>query len=391
MTETAHSNRPPFGREARAEFQLDPDVVHLNHGSYGAVPKRVADAQRAMLKQIEADPSQFMAMESRPRLREIAGQIGSYIGADADGIALVENATNAVNVVLRSLSFSDGDEIVVTNQTYGAVLNTVTHICSLTGAIRKDIELPYPAHNPDDVVAAYRDAIGEKTRLVVVDHITSPTALLLPIEPIIRLAHEAGALVLVDGAHAPGMIPLNVAALAPDFYTGNCHKWLCAPRGCAFLWCAEPHRANMHPLVISHGFGGGFEAEFDWVGTRDASAQFALAEAFAFRERYGDAETMAHNHQLVLKAAAMLAERWGTEVGAPAEMTGSMATVRLPLAGPADTQAALAIRARLHAEHKIQVPVNALAGAFWVRISAQIYNEMADYERLAEAGEMLAP
>jgi isopenicillin-N epimerase len=285
------------------------------------------------------------------------------------------------------LEFVPGDEILITDQTYGAVANAARYVAGRSGARVVEVALPFPAHDPAAVVAAFAAGLGPRTRLAVIDHITSPTALLLPVAEMVRLAKAAGALVLLDGAHAPGMVDIDLRALGCDWYTGNCHKWLLAAKGAGFLWAADAVRGETHPLAISHGFGQGFEAEFDWIGTRDALGQFSLPAALAFRARFGEAAIRAYNHGLAMAASALLAGRWGTEVGAAEALTGSMRCVRLPDGFGCDTEAAHALRWRLYDEYRVQVPVRVRPDGLWVRISAQVYNEMADYERLADAVE----
>ena len=192
-------------------------------------------------------------------------------------------------------------------------------------------------------------------------------------------------MVLVDGAHGPGMLPVDLDKIGADFYAGNCHKWLCAPKGAGFLWTREAYIDETHPTVISHGYGQGYEAEFDWIGTRDASAQFAVPDALAFLDRLGAADIMEHNRDLALRAAAMLAAAWNTRIGADRDHTGSMAMIELPIAGPVSHEGALETRAILLERHGVQVPINAIDNRYWARISAQIYNEIEDYERLATA------
>jgi len=374
-----------LGAPARRLFQLEDGAVYLNHGSYGATPRVVTAAQRAWQDRLEAEPSRFMDREFRPGLRAAAERLSRHLGVDGDAVAMVENATQAINAVLRSLDLKAGDEILINDQTYNAVRNTVRWIASRSGAVVREIVLPFPAFSDDAVVDAFSRGLNDHTRLVLIDHVTSPTALVLPVARLAAAARDAGAQVLIDGAHAPGMLALDLPALGCDWYTGNCHKWLFAPKGCAFLWAADSVREILHPTVISHGYGQGFVAEFDWVGTRDASAQLALPDALDFLESLGVERVRAYNHELAVVAGERLADAWGTAVGAPAAMTGSMVTVRLP-DGLGETPAeALALRRRLLDRHRIQVPINALAGGLWARVSAQVYNHIAEVDTLAEA------
>lgn len=387
-TETPLSNT--FGVAIRHEFVLEDGVAQLNHGSYGATPRRVLETQHRWRLHMEAELSRFMGREFRPALRAAAKAFAPWVGADADGIAWVENATLGANAVLRDMALAPGDEILITDQTYGAVRNTVLHIASRTGAKVVEVSWPFPTIDPTQVTAAIAAGLSERTRIAVLDHITSPTALVLPIADMVRAAKEAGALVLVDGAHGPGQVPIDLSTLGADWYTGNCHKWLCAAKGCGFLWTAPEHRAAMHPTVISHGYGQGYVAEFDWVGTRDATAQFSLPEALSFREALGDEAVRRYNRDLVLAASDALAEAWGTEVGAAPALVGSMRCVRLPDGFSATAEGAQALRDRLMDEFRIQVPIRDHGGALWARLSAQIYNAPDDYDRLRDAITSLA-
>lgn len=376
---------PAFGVPARRLFQLEDGAVYLNHGSYGATPKAVTAAQRRWQDRLEAEPSRFMEREFRPGLRVAAERLSDHLGVPGRAVAMVENATQAVNAVLRSLHFASDDEILITDQTYNAVKNTARWIAARSGARVVQVDLPFPAFSDDSLVAAFSAGLSERTRVAIIDHVTSPTALVLPVARMVAAARRAGALALVDGAHAPGMLPLDLAAIGADWYTGNCHKWLFAPKGCGFLWAGDAVRNDLHPTVISHGYGQGFVAEFDWVGTRDASAQLALPAALAFLDHLGAERVRRHNHEMAVESGRRLAEAWGTEVGAPPALTGSMITVRLP-DGLGTTQAeALELRRRLLDERRIQVPVNALAGGMWVRVSAQVYNHAAEIDALAQA------
>ena len=368
--------------DIRAAFALDPDFLTVNHGSFGATPRRVLAAQSAWRARLEAQPSRFMVEVLTPALRAAAARLAGFMGGDADGLGFVDNATAACNAVLRSLRFAPGDEILLLGHAYGAVRKTAAHVAAIAGARLVDAPLPFPRPTPEAVVAAVAAAITPRTRLAVLDHITSPSALVLPIEAMVAACRARGVPVLVDGAHGPGQVPLSLAALGADWYAGNCHKWLMAPKGCGFLWTTPARRAETHAPIISHGLGEGYLAEFDWTGTRDPGAFLAVTEAIEFLEALGGPALMARNRTMALAAGEMLAARLGTETGALPAMAGSMAVVRLPLPGPATRETAVALRARLMAAGT-DAPVSAIDGAFWLRISAAAYNEATDYERLA--------
>lgn len=376
---------PSFGKACRPLFLLEDGAIYLNHASYGATPKSVMQAQRRWQETLEREPSRFMDREFRPALRVAAERLSPYLGVPGRHIALVENATSAVNAVLGSIDFKPGDEILINSQTYNAVKNAVLRICERTGAVAKWARLPFPVQSGAQILEAFRSEVTARTRLAVIDHVTSQTATIMPVAEMAQAARETGALVLIDGAHAPGMIPTDLPSTGGHWYTGNCHKWMFTPKGCAFLWADDSVRDSLHPNVISHGFGEGFVAEFDWVGTRDASAQQSLPTAIDFREKFGDAAVREHNHALTLEAGHFLASEWGTALGAPDDMLGSMVAVRAPSGLGTTTEHTIEMRRRLLDEYRIQVPVWALDGQLWVRISAQIYNHMDEYRSLAEA------
>ncbi|BBK33544.1 isopenicillin-N epimerase [Stella humosa] len=382
VIETASEDRE--GAAIRAEFWLDADVTFLNHGSYGAVPRRVSAAAEIWRQRMERQPVLFFQETLAPGLRDAAGVLAPFLGVQADDLVFVENATSGANAVLRSLRLAPGDTIVGTDHGYGAVRNTARHVAAMAGAALVEAKLPFPGTDPADVVRAIDAAIDGRTRLVVVDHVTSPTALVLPVEDIARLCRRRGVPLLVDGAHAPGMLDLDIAAVGADWYVGNPHKWLFAARGCAALWASPSARGDLHPPVVSHGYGAGYLAEFDWTGTRDCSPYLAVDAALAFYRSLGPARLRARNKALAAEGARIVAGAWQTEVLTPPAMAGSMALVALPFAVEPTREAARALRTQIWHEHRIEVPVMAFGGSCHIRISAQIYNEPADYHRLAE-------
>ncbi len=372
-----------LGASARGEFLLDDGFATANHGAYGATPRPVLAAQDEWRARMERQPSRFFNGTILPALRAAADELGAFLGARGADIGFVGNATEGVNGVLRSLRFEAGDEIVVLSHVYGAVRNTIRHVCAVSGARMVEVPVAFPRPDDADVLAGLAGAITGRTKLAVLDHITSSTALLLPIGEMIAACHARGVKVLVDGAHAPGQVALDLTALDADWYVGNCHKWLFAPKGCGFLWARADRQEGIHPAVISHGYGQGFTAEFDWTGTRDPSAWLAVPAALAFHARMGGAALMARNVALAGSAGAALAARWGTETGAGNRAAGAMAMVRLP--GGEASQAA-ALRGRL-LEAGTDVPIMAHGGRLWLRLSAQAYNEAADFARMGDLVE----
>ena len=384
-------------------WSLDPGVTFLNHGSFGACPEPVLAVQREWRDRIERDPIQVLDRELVDHLDRTREAVGGFLGADPAGLAFMPNATTGVNAVLRSLRFRPGDELLTTDHEYNATLNTVRAIAERDGARRVVAALPFPGAEPDQITNAIMAAVTPRTRLAVLSHVTSPTALVLPIERIVRALDEHGIDTLVDGAHAPGMVPLALDDLAPAYYAGNGHKWLCAPKGSGFLWVRADRRERIHPTIVSHGANDPrtdrprFQLEFDWVGTTDPTAILSMPAAIdwvASLDPGGWPGVMAANHALILGARDRLASGLGVAAPAPDVLIGSMAAVPIPqLATDAE---ALALHLAL-VEDRIEVPVLGwpVLGArlaptdpprvVVVRVSAQRYTEPADIERLVEA------
>jgi len=281
--------------------------------------------------------------------------------------------------VLRSLSLRPGDEVLVLDHGYGAVRNAVRFVTAKAGARMTEAAIPFPHVTTDGLIDAVAAALSPSTRLVVIDHITSSSALVMPLEQIIATCHDVSVPVLIDGAHGPGQVTLDLTRLGADWYTGNCHKWLCAPKGCAFLWTSEARQAETHPTVISHGFGKGYLSEFDWTGTSDPSAFLSIATAIEFHEHLGGASLRQRNIDLAAEAASLIARRLNTKT-IDHDPGGAMRLVRLP-AGPDAT--AHDLRARL-IQAGTDAPIHAIDGTLWLRLSAFAYNEIEDYARLAD-------
>jgi isopenicillin-N epimerase len=302
---------------------------------------------------------------------------------------LIENATVGCNTVLSSLIFSADDEILLTDHGYPAIRNAAEHTALRVGARVVEVSVPFPVSDPSQIIEAVASKLGPRTRLVILDHVTSPTAIIFPVRELSSLCRAAGARVLIDGAHGPGMLSLDIPSIGADWYVGNCHKWLMAPKGSAFLWVNPARQVDLHPLVISHGYGRGFAAEFDWTGTRDPTAWLAVPAAIDFHNQIGGPSLRERNAQLARESATLLATHWKTERGSADLLTGSMAAVRLPLRGVASPERAQELRAQLFEVQRIEVAITAFARSLWTRISAQAYNEPADYERLAQAFQPL--
>ena len=384
-----------FGRTRLADWPLDPGVTYLNHGTVGVAPRRVLAAQQAIRDEMERAPSQFLLREvsslvgvpsGRPsRLREAAGVVAAFAGAARDDLVFVDNTTTGVNAVLRSLPLQPGDEILITAHNYGAVARVAKFVARERCAGVIAVPVPYPAYDRRALVDLVAAAITPRTRVAILDHITSESALIFPIAELAAACRARGVPVLVDGAHVPGVLPLDVPALGVDWYTANLHKWACSPRSCGFLWAHPSRQADLHPPVISWGLDLGFTAEFDWVGTRDPSPWLAAPEGLAFIRDLGWNDLRRHNHDLVWRAARTLTDRWGTTLEIDEASVGFMATVPLPGALGRVPEDAARLRDALLFEDHIEIHVHAGHDRLWARISAQVYNEISDIERLADA------
>jgi isopenicillin-N epimerase len=385
-------------QDLAALWPLDPAVTFLNHGSYGACPAAVLRHQAALRAELEAEPVRFLGRELEQRLDVARRALAAFVRAAADDLAFVTNATGGVNAVLRSLAFSAGDELLTTDHAYAACKNTLDYVAVRAGAQVNVAVIPFPLTSPDEVVEAVLARVTPRTRLALLDHITSPTALVLPIARLVAALAERGIDVLVDGAHAPGMVPLDLEALGAAYYSGNCHKWLCTPKGSAFLWVRRDRQPAIHPLTISHGATGErpgrtrFRLEFDWTGTSDPTAWLTVPMAIEYMGSLlpgGWPAVMARNRALALEARALLCAAAGTPPACPDEMVGSIASVPLsdsPLANPAWRQPD-PLQPRLFEGWGIEVPIMRWPAAprRLIRISAQLYNRREHYVKLAGA------
>ena len=377
------STRNPYA----ALWSLDPGVDYLNHGSFGACPVAVLKVQQDLRDELEREPVDFLSRRLPARLDETRVALAGFLGADAEDLVFVTNATMGVNAELRSLPFAPGDEILTTSHVYAACHKTLRYVAELRGARVVVAQLPFPVADEEQIVGAVLAAVTGRTRLALLDHVTSPTALILPIGRLVSELHERGVDTLVDGAHAPGMVPLALSALGAAYYTGNCHKWLCAPKGAAFLHVRRDRQEGLHPTVISHGYQGGFHTEFDWTGTDDPTALLAVPAAIRYLGSLlpgGWTELMARNRTLALECRGILEDSLGVPSAAPAAMIGSIASVVLPPA------AAVSIAADFDRDrvtswfrergvetwfHDAPLPL--------LRVSAQIYNDVEQYRLLA--------
>jgi isopenicillin-N epimerase len=372
-----------FGRGLRRQFDLENGTAFLNHGSYGAAPRRVLAAAGRWRARMEKNPDRFMRLELPRALRAAAGKLAGFLGAQEQDLAFVENATTGVNAVLRSIGLRRGDEILANSHTYYAVRQALRECCRRTGARLVEARIDLPVANEKYLEEKILERFSRRTKLLVLDHISSPTGLIFPVRRLARYARAHGARVLVDGAHAPGQIDLDIPSLGVDWYAGNCHKWLYAPKGSAFLWARRGAQRGLHPPVISHGYEKGYTAEFDWTGTRDFSNWLSVPEGIAFLKELNPLRVRVYSHDLVTESAVGIANAWGTVLDGPARLHGSMMAIRLP----ARLQRSDPVRlmAQWIRRDRLVVAVMPIRGALWARISAQPYNLPAEYGRLLTA------
>jgi isopenicillin-N epimerase len=381
-------------------FALEPDVIFLNHGSFGACPKSVLEEQQRLRERLEAEPVRFLMREYEPLLDAAREALGRFVGCSGDDLAFVTNATTAVNTVLRSLEFSSGDEVLITSHGYNACNNVARFVAERSGARVAVAQVPFPIDSAEQVIEAIESAVTQRTRLAVIDHLTSPTAVVFPIAELVSSLEGRGVQVLVDGAHAPGQQPLALDALGASYFTGNLHKWTCAPKGAAFLHVRHDRQSKIRPLTISHGANAErtgrsrFRAEFDWQGTHDPTpfltVPFAL-EAVAALVPGGWAEVRARGHGLVIQMRDVVLRAIDATPAVPDSMLGMMATIALPTRATAGHGALPGMGALdplqddLWHQHGIEVPIFTFEGRRCLRLSAHLHSSLADAERLAAA------
>lgn len=399
-------NKSQIERPAPSRFRrhwfLAPGTVFLNHGSFGACPKPVLELQSELRRQMEAEPVQFLWRRYEERLDPVRAEAATFLGAQARDLVFVTNATTGVNAVVRSLELRRGDELLTTNQDYNACHNVLVEAAHRTGAKLVTVRVPFPLASPDELVEAVLRAVTPRTRLAMLDHVTSNTALVVPVTRLIRELEARGVDTLVDGAHAPGMVSLNLSKLSPAYYTGNLHKWVCAPKGAAFLWVRRDKQAPVQPAIISHGNNtprpghSAFQDRFDWAGTFDPSAWLCVGEAIRRMAKLypgGWPAIQEANHDLAVRARRQLCQCLNVEPPCPEDMLGAMATLPLPerfqgrpRKGKIDVE-----QLRLYDGFGIEVPFIRVNERRYFRISAQLYNSLAEYDYLAEALLSLQP
>ena len=392
----------PYSPDSPWDF--DPAITFLTHGTFGACPRPVLDYQAALIREMEANPLEFFDRELEERMDAARREVAAFLNADPEGMVVVPNATTGVATALASQRLRPGDELLTNDHEYNATLNQLDAAAERARARVVRVRIPLPIRHPEEVVEAHLAAVTPRTRIALISHVTSPSGLVFPIETLVRELDRLGVDAVVDAAHAPGMVPVDLQALNAAYWTGNGHKWLCGPKTAGVLVVREDRRAGVLPLVTSHGRNDPrtdrpqLWKEFDWQGTLNLTPFLSLPEAFRViggLQEGGWPAHMAANHELALSARRMLHDALGTEPIAPESMIGSMASIALP--APLSNEEAADLTRSLATEDRIEVPAvpfpvraarptpdTASTNGF-VRISAQRYNEPADYERLADA------
>ncbi len=382
-----------------ALWPLDPTITFLNHGSFGSCPLAVLEHQSELRLRLERQPITFLVRDLEPLLDEARAALAAFVGAEADDLVLIPNATSGVNAVMRSLGFKPGDELLVTDHEYNACRNVANFVAERTGANVVAARMPFPLKSADEVVEAVMASVTPRTKLLLIDHVTSQTGMILPVAEIVRRLAEQGIDTLIDGAHAPGMIPLNLEDLGAAYYTGNCHKWICAPKGAAFLHVRRDRQPAIRPLVISHGANSPrtdrsrFQIEFGWMGTSDPSAGLCIPKALEYLESLvpgGWPAIMRRNRELALTGREVLSKALGIEKPCSDAMIGTLASLPIPDAtSSAPSKSPLYLDAwqdGLMARHRIEVPIIPWPAPpkRLLRISAQLYNSLPQYQSLAD-------
>ncbi len=380
----------------KEQFLLDPHVIFLNHGSFGACPRPVFEAYQAWQRRLELQPVRFLGVELDDLLHRSRQALADYVHAPVSDIVYVTNATQGVNIIARSLQLNPGDEILTSDQEYGACIYTWQFICHKSGAVLRQQPLLLPAQTNEDLADQFWKGVTPRTRVIFISHITSPTSLSLPVQAICARARSAGILTIIDGAHAPGQLALDVTAIHPDFYIGNCHKWMLSPKGAGFLFALPEMQHLVEPLVVSWGYESGrtspkeslFIDFLQWRGTYDPAAALAVPDAIAFMHENHWDQVQVDCHHLLRAAMERIFNLTGlTELYTPAsDFFHQMGTVPIPRMRDLNE-----LKRLLYEQYFIEIPCIEWNGQHFLRISVQGYNSAQDMDALVAALEELLP
>jgi isopenicillin-N epimerase len=366
-----------------SSWTLDRDLAYLNHGGFGAAPISVLTAQQGWRDALERNPTGFLVRQLPDLLADVRAKLAAFLGADPAGLVFIDNATAGMQTVIGQLELGPGDEVVTTDHAYVPVLTQLHQVAAATGAKIRVAQVPVTAAGTSEVVDAIMAETTGQTKYVVIDHVASCSGMVFPVGQIVALCRPRGIGVVIDGAHAAGLLPVDLDGIGADFWVGNLHKWLCAPKASAVLYAAPQWRDGLRPLVASHRFDDGFQAAFDWTGTHDPSSLLAATAAMAFFEKVGWPAVWEHNNDLAVRGAELVAGRLGTAAPGGDGLTAAMRLIQLP--EPLGEFDAREIERGLLDDYKVVVPITYHGGWQWLRVSAQLYNTIDDYERLASA------
>ncbi len=378
-------------------WMLERNTVFLNHGSFGATPILILEKQIEYRNRMEQEAVRFMIIELEDLLWKNKEQLAAFVGAKAKDLVFVPNATYGVNTVMNNLELKEGDEILTHNHAYGACWNAVQYYAEKSKAKLVVAEIPFPIKSEDELVEAFMKSVTPKTKFAMIDHVTSATGIIFPVKKITAALHEKGIEVLIDGAHAPGMLDLNIDDIGAEYYTGNCHKWICSPKGSALLHVREDKQKNFRSLIVSHTYDKNvgeklWSSHFFWPGTADFTAYACIGDSIDFMESVmGDWKNLRkHNHDLIVEGRKLLLNALGEEAPCPENMLGSLATVPLPIPFKAPESNFNYIHPfwqKLMSEYHIQTPVFGWSRTnprWWLRIAGQAYNSIEQIKYLAE-------
>jgi len=377
-------------------FLLDPQVVFLNHGSFGACPRPVFEKYQDWQLQLERQPVQFLGVELDNYLHRSRQVLGEYLHTPAEDLVYIPNATHGVNIVARSLHLKPGDEVLSSDHEYGACNFTWDFICQKTGAIHKHQAVHMPVSSPDNIVDQFWQGVTPRTRVIFISHLTSPTSLVMPVQQICQRARQAGILTMIDGAHAPDQILLHLPALKADFYTGNCHKWMLSPKGAGFLFTRPENQQLIEPLIVSWGYQSSTfthrESRYidllQWSGTKDPAAALSVPAAIQFMQLNGWEEVRSRSHHLVRSAIVRICGQTGLSPLYPldSDFYYQMGTIPIPHVRDLNE-----LKTRLYADYKIEIPCLEWNDKQYIRLSVQGYNSEQDIELLINALRKLLP
>ncbi|XP_070532231.1 uncharacterized protein [Ptychodera flava] len=394
----AAGRKVQFGQEMRdQEFCFRRDVIPCNHGSYGAVPKRIMDVRDSFLKEEEECPDNFIRRQKQIYYTEALQAVADFVGAKTENLVFVRNTTTGINSVMKSMKLKSGDMVLINDLTHDSITKTTFDVCDNSGNDLKYIiaDIKFPIHGKDEVIQKYTDILeaNPSIRVAIIDHITSATAVMMPIKELIQVCHDRGVQVVIDGAHAPGQVQLNLEELGADYYVGNLHKWMCAPRGSALLWVHPKHNKTLKPLVTSHNYQQSLQKQFFMQATSDDSPYLCAPAVIQFYQEIGGLDEI-HNYcsQLISWAVDMLSEAWKTEkLQIPEDMRAPfMGMVALPdnlVKGKVQTtrEGLHKMILQIYDKYNVVIACTVVEGSVWCRISAHVYNTRSDYLQIRDA------